>query len=91
MSTVGHAATVGGVKRRCDCPRPGCCAHCTLLSIPAAAEAVGRDDATIRQWIRDRGLTAHGDGRERFVLEADLLECERAARHAAEASRWTSP
>ncbi len=58
-------------------------------TIPQAAERVGRSEETIRRWIRTGKIRAVRNpiDRQRYVLESELLDAERAARLAEQATR----
>lgn len=69
-------------ERACQHRYPGTCAHCTLIRLDTAADRLSRREATIRQWIRRHHLTAYRHNGTTYILEADLLACERDRRHA---------
>jgi excisionase family DNA binding protein len=62
-------------------------------TIPQAAERVGRSEETIRRWIRTGRLRAVRNpiDRQRYVLESELLDAERAARLAEQATQKVTP
>lgn len=49
-----------------------------LLTVREAAELVGQDPGTIKQWVRRYGIRTHREGRRVFLSEADVLDCNLA-------------
>lgn len=45
-----------------------------MLTVPEAAERVGRDPETVRRWIRSGKLRAHKVGTQHIIDEKDLDE-----------------
>lgn len=45
-----------------------------MLTVPEAAERVGRDPETVRRWIRSGKLRAHKVGTQHVIDEKDLDE-----------------
>jgi len=45
-----------------------------MLTVPQAAERVGRDPETVRRWIRSGKLRAHKVGTQHVIEEEDLDE-----------------
>lgn len=48
-----------------------------VLTIPQAAELVGKQAATLRDWIRKRQLPVMRVGRRTYCTERAVLDCER--------------
>lgn len=71
----------------CSCDRPGTCIHCTAMTVAEAAALCGVRPVTIRQWINRDHLEPRRVGRRTLVIEAELLACERARRHARAPAR----
>ncbi len=42
------------------------------LTVPEAADRIGRDPETVRRWIRSGKLRAHKVGTQHLIEEADL-------------------
>lgn len=57
------------------------------LTVTAAAAVAGRSVRTVERWIAAGRLPAVSVGGVRYVRELDLLEVERATRHAARRGR----
>lgn len=57
------------------------------LTIKQAARLVGVKPGTVRAWISRNQLVAYRQDALVYVVEAELLECEAARRHAGNRHR----
>lgn len=53
-----------------------------LVSVAAAAVQCRVSEATVRQWVKRYGLRRVTWAGRTWLVEAEVLECERARRHA---------
>lgn len=54
----------------------------SLVSVAAAADQCGVSQSTVRKWVERYGLRrVTWDGRQ-WLVEDEVLECDRARRHA---------
>ncbi len=51
---------------------PRCCSLFLVLTVREAARVAGRDEETIRRWIRAGRLPSHRDGPRHLVAREDL-------------------
>lgn len=75
------------IERTCACRYLNSCAHCTVLTVEQASERTGRQVATIRQWIRTHGVRSWTNQTVTYVIEGEVMACERARRHATRDAR----
>jgi uncharacterized protein YjcR len=57
------------------------------MSLEQVAERTGRKPATIRQWIRVHGVRSWTNRTGTYVIEAEILMCERDRRAATRETR----
>ena len=59
-----------------------------MLTVPQAAERIGRDPETVRRWIRSGRLRAQKVGTQHVIDEADLEAAAEPSRSLPLPERW---